>query len=343
MKRYFIILLVTTVLLFLFVSPILAEVVLPPQQQDLNDMLKTFNFYITKNISGLQDTAKKLFLGLVAIDLVLTIFMYLGHPDMLKTIIARIMKYSFVLYIILNYREIVNIIIDGFTWIGFKGAAQAVSIKTLTDPAYIAHIGARIMSGVITATTSVFVPVIGHIYLFFGILIFASIVSVAINFMVTYLEFYILALLSLVLIPFGANKYTSWVAQKVMNMLFAFGVKIMVLSFLAAVAIPIFDNWAAPTIVGYTPGKIIESLIYMTFGSVSLAILAWHAPSLAMTLVNGMPSLSASSVVTPAQQVASTALTLDGGMSVLNKNFSGSSNVSPAQSAAQLQNVINRQ
>jgi type IV secretion system protein TrbL len=158
-------------------------------------------------------------------------------------------------------------------------------------------------------------PILGPFYMGAGFLILLAIGVIAINFFVTYLEFMILAILSLALIPFGALKWTQVIAEKVGNMLFAFGVRIMILSFLAAVSLPILENWVAPDITQ------IQSILYMIIGSLGLAFLSFHAPSVASSLLNGSTSLHAGHVMQPianaAQMVAYKALAAPtGGASV---------------------------
>jgi type IV secretion system protein TrbL len=173
----------------------------------------------------------------------------------------------------------------------------------------------RLAGGIFANTVLISIPVLGELYMLFGALIFLAIISIAVNFLVTFLEFYILAILSLALVPFGANKFTAWAAQKVGNVIFAFGIKIMILSFLAAVSIPILENLVLPNFNVLDPGAFIPSMLYLTAGSLALMVLAWHAPSLAASLLGGMPSLHAGSIIAPVVNIAQTAQIVGGAVS----------------------------
>ena len=51
----------------------------------------------------------------------------------------------------------------------------------------------------------------------------------AIQVFITYLEFYLVAALSLILVPFGVFKHTAFIAERAFGSVVSFGVKLMVL------------------------------------------------------------------------------------------------------------------
>jgi type IV secretion system protein TrbL len=307
------VLLVTGGLLMAIIMPALAATQMGTEYNLLNNILKAFQQQIFKYIAPLTAAAKRLFYYLIIIDLALAYILNFRNSDYFQLLVIKILKYGFVYWVIIDYREIVNWIISGFIWIGVVGGSQATpGISLISDPTQFTNVAIRLAGGIFAHTVLVAIPVLGDIYMLFGLLIFLAIISIAVNYLVTFLEFYILAILSLALVPFGANKYTAWAAQKVGNVVFAFGVKIMVLSFLAAVTIPILENWTLPNFNVLDPGAFIPSMLYLTAGSLALMVLAWHAPSLAASLLGGMPSLHAGSVIAPVVNIAQTAQIIGG-------------------------------
>jgi type IV secretion system protein TrbL len=295
------------------IAPALAATQIAADYNLLNNILNEFQQQIFKYIAPLTSAAKSLFYYLIIIDLALAYILNFRNTDYFQLLVIKILKYGFVYWVIIDYREIINWIISGFIWIGVAGGSQATpGLSLISDPTQFTNIAIRLAGGIFANTVLISIPVLGQIYMFFGILIFLAILSIAVNFLVTFLEFYILAILSLALVPFGANKFTAWAAQKVGNAIFAFGVKIMILSFLAAVAIPILQNWALPNFNVMDPGAFIPSMLYLTAGSIALMVLAWHAPSLAASLLGGMPSLHAGSMIAPAVNIAQTAQIIGG-------------------------------
>ena len=306
-------LLVCNGLLIVMIIPALAATGITADYNVLNNILNGFQGQIFKYIAPLTSAAKSLFYYLIIIDLVLAFILNFRNTDYFQLLVIKILKYGFVYWVIIDYREIVNWLLSGFIWIGVAGGSQATpGISLISDPTQFTNVAIRLAGGIFANTVLIAIPVLGQLYMFFGILIFLAIVSIAVNFLVTFLEFYILAILSLALVPFGANKYTAWAAQKVGNAMFAFGIKIMILSFLAAVAIPILQNWALPNFNVMDPGAFIPSMLYLAAGSIALMVLAWHAPSLAASLLGGMPSLHAGSMIAPVVNMAQTAQIIGG-------------------------------
>lgn len=306
-------LLVSTGLIMTVIVPALAAAKIAADYNVLNNILNEFQHQIFKYIAPLTRAAKSLFYYLIIIDLALAYILNFRNINYFQLLVIKILKYGFVYWVIIDYREIINWIISGFIWIGVIGGAQATpGLSLISDPTQYTNVAIRLAGGIFANTVLISIPVLGEIYMFFGIIIFLAIVSIAVNFLVTFLEFYSLAILSLALVPFGANKYTAWVAQKVGNVIFAFGIKIMILSFLAAVSIPIFENWALPNFNIMDPGAFIPSMLYLVAGSIALTVLAWHAPSLAASLLGGFPSLHAGSVLAPVVTIAQTAQIVGG-------------------------------
>ena len=272
-------LVVTSGLLMTIVFPVLAAGQISADYNVLNNILSAFQQQIFKYLAPLTGAAKSLFYYLIIIDLVLAYLLNFRNADYFQLLVIKILKYGFIYWVIIDYREIINWIISGFIWIGVAGGSQATpGISLISDPTQFTNVAIRLAGGIFANTVLIAIPVLGEIYMICGIIIFLAIVSIAVNFLVTFLEFYALAILSLALVPFGANKFTGWAAQKVGNVVFAFGVKIMILSFLAAVSIPILENWALPNFNVLDPGAFIPSMLYLVAGSIALMVLAWHAP-----------------------------------------------------------------
>ena len=302
--------------LMTIIFPVLAAGQIPADYNVLNNILSVFQQQIFQYLAPLTGAAKSLFYYLIIIDLVLAYILNFRNADYFQLLVIKILKYGFIYWIIIDYREIINWIISGFIWIGVAGGSQATpGISLISDPTQFTNVAIRLAGGIFANTVLIAIPVLGDLYMICGLIIFLAIISIAVNYLVTFLEFYALAILSLALVPFGANKFTGWAAQKVGNVVFAFGVKIMILSFLAAVSIPILENWALPNFNVLDPGAFIPSMLYLVAGSIALMVLAWHAPSLAASLLGGMPSLHAGSVVAPVVNIVQTAQVVGGAVS----------------------------
>jgi type IV secretion system protein TrbL len=109
----------------------------------------------------------------------------------------------------------------------------------------------------------------------------------AIQVFVTYLEFYLVAALSLVLVPFGVFKHTAFIAERAFGSVVSFGVKLMVLSFIIAATQPVLAQITLPAEPTWQQAYMV------LLASMAIAFLAWHAPGIAAGMVSGGPTLTA--------------------------------------------------
>jgi type IV secretion system protein TrbL len=111
----------------------------------------------------------------------------------------------------------------------------------------------------------------------------------AIQIFVTYLEFYLVAALSLILVPFGVFKHTAFIAERAFGSVVSFGVKLMVLSFIIAAAHPVLAQITLPAQPTWQQAYMV------LLASLAIAFLAWHAPGIAAGMITGGPTLTAGS------------------------------------------------
>lgn len=126
-------------------------------------------------------------------------------------------------------------------------------------------------------------------YTLASILILAAFAIIAITCFITVVEFFLVAVLGLILVPWGVSSHTSFLAEKAIGAVIAQSVKLMVLSFIITVygsVLATFTVPAAPDLP--TTWMTVISAFVMT-------ILAVHAPAVAGGLLSGSPSLTAGS------------------------------------------------
>ena len=59
----------------------------------------------------------------------------------MKTLITKILKYGFFIWLVMDYRTFTNAVIDSFEMIGLKAGGGGLSRALLTDPSSIADYG----------------------------------------------------------------------------------------------------------------------------------------------------------------------------------------------------------
>jgi type IV secretion system protein TrbL len=124
-----------------------------------------------------------------------------------------------------------------------------------------------------------------------GVLILLGYFAIAAAAFITYLEFYIVSVLGLILIPFGVFKHTSFLSEKVFGAVIAYGIRLMVLAFVLAVVEPTLAQIQLP--VSPTLSQIFT--VFLT--AFTIAVLSWHAPGIASGLMAGSPSLGVGTIM----------------------------------------------
>ena len=97
--------------------------------------------------------------------------------------------------------------------------------------------------------------------------------------------------LSAILLPFGINKHTKFIAERTLGGVINYGVKLMVLAFILSVTEPTLTGSINFTL---TDGNVEWNEIFSVMViSWAIALLAWNAPGIAAGIVSGSPSLTA--------------------------------------------------
>ena len=264
--------------------------------QILTNLMRDFANIFSAGVGNIMGDAKWLLGSLMIMDLVLAIIMNIEDGDHLKTLFKKILKYGFFIWIVVDYRHLVKVILDSFTMIGIKAGGGSISMALLTDPSAIAEQGIYVsapifdyiksLGGIDTIMNLPNIMISGIT----GLVIMGCFFIVGIQVFLCYVEFYIIATVALILIPFGVNDYTAFLGEKAIGAVISFGIKLMVLSFIACAAIPLIKTWALPN------PPTMEDCFHLLLGSLAIAVLAWEVPSMAAGLLSGSPSLSGGTV-----------------------------------------------
>ena len=119
----------------------------------------------------------------------------------------------------------------------------------------------------------------------------------------TRLEFWTMALMALLLIPFGANQHTRFLFERVIGGVFNLGIKMSVISFICYCATPILTNMVKDMTKENKWDENIILLIACLSGCYTIMMLANKAPALVSGLLNGSPQMTRGDLLTPTRQV----------------------------------------
>lgn len=255
----------------------------------LTYLLMQFSGLFSHGIANLAPTANWLLATLAAIDITLAgLWLALGAGDMNRTFLKKVLVIGFYVFVISTFPTLVESVRDGFIYAGLKAGGDSFTVADITDPSKIAGYGAAVMTK-LASKISVFSPAEGATYLVFGLMIMLSFFVVAIQVFITIMEFYIIATIGLILVPFGIFKHTSFLAEKTFGAIISFGIKLMVLAFILSITMPVMSN------LTNIPDPAYKEIMAMLLAGLAIAFLSWQAPGLAAGLLAGSPSLSAGS------------------------------------------------
>lgn len=285
----------------------------------LSNLLTNFqSTFFDKAVTNLLPIAKTLFFSLAVIDLVLVTLMNLGDPDTLKKLGYNVLKYAAIFWVLLNFNYLVTTVFNSCVAIGGYAinGAPLTSEEVSHYPAEIIDKGVEYWSkvafelptpsfgfslniiGTIKKCVTALLTYPAKLTLHFSVatLILICFGLMAIELFVTLMEFYICAGVSVILIPFAVNKHTAFVAQKALNALIGFGIKVIFVVLVVSVAKEQISKWMSSS-------NSFEGLFYMLFGVAGLTFLAWQVPKIAMGFMSGSPSQGAAGVMAAGAQV----------------------------------------
>lgn len=233
---------------------------------------------------------------LAGIELVLVALWWaLGGNAQMMDVIKKLLFLMFWLWIVTNFAWIAPVFVYSLVDAGIAGAGGAAGGHTIIlDPSRIFTAGVNAINPILTMIEDMddwdqLVQVI--ILWISAFIILIAFAVVAIQVFLTVLEFYMFMGLSAILLPFGINKHTKFIAERTLGGVVNYGVKLMVLAFILSVT--------EPTLTGsinfsVTDGNVEWNEIFSVMViSWAIALLAWNAPGIAACIVSGSPSLTA--------------------------------------------------
>ena len=262
----------------------------------LTTLLNSFEESFTGGYAKIYPDAMHLLSILAVLEVaVAAIWWALCEENAVVELLKRVMRIGFFIFLVANYQTLVNSILDGFVTTGLKaGGSSALSL--IKDPSAIVRYGLAITQPIFAhnANYSVVKEVtnIADILLtnLAALLIILAFFALAIQVFITYLEFFLVSVLGLILVPFGTCKYTAFMAEKVFGAIISFGVRLMVLAFILAAANPTLASLTPP------PDPSIQQVLLLLLTALTIAGLSWHAPGVAAGLIGGSPTLTAGAV-----------------------------------------------
>ena len=263
-----------------------------------NQLLIFFEDHCMFGYKALAPHAVALIMALGTIDIAATWTLYSGQLRM-SEIISRVMKIGLFMFFIINFDKINQAILVSFQYAGLTAAGGTVGGSDILKP---------VLSSLVSVTS--ILPGIMSMKLIYIAITLAAYFFIALQILITKIEFNIFATLGVILLPFGALRYTQFLFQRLVSAVFAYGIKLMLMYFL----LTLFDSLV--TQAGGIPGwtdqanpDLAEMLKY-ALSYATMAFLIWKIPNLASGFMNGQPALEGHDVINSTRSAIGTGATV---------------------------------
>ena len=270
----------------------------------MTQLLESFESAFGAGQKQVQDHSLELFHYIVGIEITLLgIYAALGGQEVATPMLKKILSIGFFHWVVKKFDYLTQEVLRGFTSTGAL-AGGGKPTEAILDPSSVLEKGFAVTQVVFeymnyaSNQTYTGFSMDAIICGLVGVLILLAFFLIALQIFITRLEFAMVVAVGLILIPFGVFKPTSFMAEKVFGAIFAFGVKVMVLTFIVSVAMPIMSSYAIPG------GFVWDAMFNMLFAAATIACLAWHGPKVAAGFLSGSPALGGSGAVTGAAALA---------------------------------------
>ncbi len=253
----------------------------------------------------------------------------------------KIIKLGMIFYLISNYSSLISILVNGLTAISLH-SIDSDAAKVIFSPDLLWKYGfdsaiSLLSLAVQYGSTNVGITAI-YLTLGFGILTLFALIACQIIVLIT--SFYILALLSLLFLPFGAFGITeNFLATSIQSLLKA-AVKIFAVILIVGIGISI---WATFNPTSYSNTTTLDQPLGLFFATLIITILTWKVPPIVAEVVGQIGgslfhSNSSSETASAPTVNISTATTMTSSLAAAT-TVQGAAGLSSVSSAGQMPNA----
>lgn len=272
----------------------------------LNDLLAFFEEHSVSGVLAIMPQAKYLLVVLAIIDLCTTWTIYDGNVPLSK-ICDRIIKIGLLTFLLTYYSQIMSAILQSFQYAGLTGAGISVTDKMLS-PSGLVDMGFKTCRKLLKSMNFISILFLGgfpKLIVFILCIIFTltACYLMAFQVLLTKIEFNIFATVAVILIPFGALKFTNFLFQRVIYAVFNFGIKLMITHFMIGLVTGYMST------VEFSTGSSFTILLQQAISMFILGLLIWKVPQLASNIMFGQGTLEATGIVTTVVSTAGAVVT----------------------------------
>lgn len=264
----------------------------------LTQLLRAFQNVFANGFGIITPRAQAILGTLAAIEIALAaLFWALRGEDFTAPFLRKLLRIGFFAFLVASWPTLTKGTAEGLAQIGSL-AGGGTGVPLVNDPSRILDQAmvvikpiqdeiARIQEGPWYQKIAVLAVVFQ--YTVAELFVLGAFFVLALTCLLTQVEFALVAVLGLILVPWGISNHTAFLAEKAICAVIAQGVKLMVLSFIIAVYGPVLNTFAL------SPAPPLMVTWLLAGSAIVMAIIAVHAPAVAGGLLSGSPSLTAGS------------------------------------------------
>ena len=227
--------------------------------------------------------------------------------DKVKYLMSVIIKMGIFMFLMMNWIDLMGALGQGFQQIGFlAGGAGGDGADLKPDSIY--KNGFEIFT---TFWKNSSFKSIGLVLLnLVGLLtVVIAMILTSIEMFMARIEFYTMALITIPLLPFIMLNKFAFLAEKAIGGMFNLAIKLSVISFISAMAIPFMMTFQTKMAAAKDPWTQPALLFQAVLAALVIYMLTKKIPELVTSLLNGQPNLNGAGMMDMAKGAANTAAT----------------------------------
>ena len=275
----------------------------------LDDFLNRFRSQVDAGFGLIQGDVAGTLAALVVISITITALLWAidENQNVVASLVRKVLLVGFFAFLVTQWASLTKTVVNGFAALGLKAGGGAMSLADFTtSPSKIVISGLEVVKALMLYVKEVApgpIEFFAHIDVVLMALIAAigiliAFVILAIEIVVTIIEFHIVTLIAFVTVPFGVLTQTSFMSERAIGYVISVGIKLMALAIVVSLGTTVFDSYkvsAAPD---------INEAVGLLLGAVVMVMLALKIPAIAGALISGGPQLNAGSALMGAAGVA---------------------------------------
>jgi type IV secretion system protein TrbL len=222
-------------------------------------------------------------------------------------LVRKIMWIGAFYALLINGRIWIPAIIDSFTQIG----AGAAGLGAPLNPGDVFAQGIGIAGALLdAASTSAFFtnPGSSLALAFAALLIVVSYIVITINFLVTFVESYLIISVGFLFLGFGGSRWTAPYVERYIGLAVAIGIKIVLLYCLISAGLGLGNGWLAEAQGVGTSAHPSMTAFDVMGAALIFMMLCWQIPKLFAAVLGGSPALTGGDLISSSAFVAGSAV-----------------------------------